>query len=136
MSQFLKKMLQLSFFVSIILLFYNKANASNIYVYCSDKNSNWNWLSNQNVKVNGQWVYENIVPTLYIKYFIIQGGVKNYIKLRNECIKEFGIDYIYPQPAGSAIEGWHTFAIDEKIKLPGVFSYIVVPRGFLKTGRN
>lgn len=93
------------------------------YVYCSDQNRNWHWLTdqcNRVQKVTGVWQSEriNTVNYKYFKFstFSLENAEQQYRELKSKCQRSFGSDFSYPQPANNRISGWSLFSVTNENK--------------------
>lgn len=115
--------IKINFYLFCSILYLNNfAFADETYVYCSDENKNWNWLSNGTVKVQGYWNTNTLRNGLYFDIFIIKNGLDEIVSLKNKCIEEFGANYIYAQPADNRFQRWSLFALNDSHFVTGIFT--------------
>ncbi|APJ03095.1 hypothetical protein [Silvanigrella aquatica] len=109
-----------------IILFFSKNAMSSVEtsVICADKDKNWQWLSNGNQRVSGIWGIAQTNHFYSYYYFLPEGGIDKIKELKNECIQQFGINFIYPQPSDHYFQNWSVFATDKKNIYPGHVSFL------------
>ena len=91
-------------------------------VFCSDKDKNWHWLNDGNTKVEGTWGKKRVEVIFYVKYFILDQGAQEYLRLKLQCIQNFGEEFIYAQASDPYSFVWAPFALNDKHILEGHFS--------------
>lgn len=120
----LKKNLKLLLF--FILTFNKNIFAEEAYVFCSDKDKNWEWLkiNDEYRKVSGIWSEVNLNNNFTIYIFKLENSEFEIRKLQNECIQSFGEQFIYPQPSIRFSNKWGVFFIESENRMIGNFSFI------------
>ncbi|WP_186649061.1 hypothetical protein [Fluviispira vulneris] len=121
------KIKQIKYFITILsistlicVLFNEKAYARNAFVYCATNTGHWKWLNRKNVIVSGHWKKRKISYLVYQGYFVIDGGINAILDLQEQCIREFGADYKYAQPASNSFSGWYLFGDENGFIAEGI----------------
>ena len=122
-----------------------KAHANeSVYVYCADKQGNWDWLKDTKgnyVLTNGSWESSGrsclspFDPGIHnwekYSYFLIDGGERQILSLKNQCINQFtSYDTPYAYYSG-ATANWYPFAVNKNKILNGKITLIIYNIGIL-----
>ncbi|APJ02862.1 hypothetical protein [Silvanigrella aquatica] len=116
------------FFLIYFLISSRFLFANEVYVYCADKKENWQWLKNNNeyVKVEGDWGEKLMNYSSYFYYFIPKGGLNEINILKQMCLKNFGNDFIYPQPGYFNSSYWSVFAYNSNEIYVGHITHFII----------
>ncbi|APJ04111.1 hypothetical protein [Silvanigrella aquatica] len=114
----------LKFFLFLILIFNKNIFADEAYVFCSDKDRNWEWLkiNDEYIKVSGFWLEEHLNENFSIFIFKLENSESEIQNLQKKCINNFGEQFIYPQPSITFSHKWGVFYLESEKKIIGNFS--------------
>lgn len=99
----------LLFSISIFGATHSPALAEEALLICTDINFNYHWTDE---KMKGNWK-ENSGFFAGNKYFIIDGGAHNYLKLLSKCINKFGKEHYYVLASDMKDHNWYRVAMND-----------------------